>query len=111
MLQTAYHLDENATRVLMSTKLKGRALNWLHSRSEHLTMNIENLLGQMRVMFDHCPTKLALRREFEKRKWQSMETFSAYFHDKIILGNRVPISNEEIVDYILDGIPDTRLRD
>lgn len=68
MLQTAYQLDELATKVLMSTKLKGRAQNWLHSRPEYLTISVEELLGHMKVMFDHRPTKLALRRESEARK-------------------------------------------
>lgn len=37
--------------------------------------------------------------------WQSSETFADYFHKKIILANKVPISEDEIVDYIIEGIP------
>lgn len=32
-------------------------------------------------------------------------------HQKIILGNLVPINEDEIVEYIIDGIPDRVLRD
>ena len=38
------------------------------------------------------------------------ETFSDYHHDKVILANRVPIPDEETIDYVVDGIPDFRLR-
>lgn len=36
---------------------------------------------------------------------------SQYLHQKIILGNRVPVNDAEIVEYIIEGIPDTVLRD
>lgn len=32
-------------------------------------------------------------------------------HKKIILGNRVPIEDDEIMDYVVDEIPDGVLRD
>lgn len=62
-------------------------------------------------MFDHRPSKLALRKEFENRVWTTGENFSEYYHEKIILGNRVPIPREEIIDYLIDGITDPWLRD
>jgi len=62
-------------------------------------------------MFDLRPSKLALRKSFERRIWQNKESFSDYFHDKVILANRVPVDDEELTDYIIDGIPDKRLRD
>ncbi|CAK9832603.1 Gag-Pol polyprotein [Anthophora retusa] len=64
----------------------------------------------MKTMFDHRPTKLALRRKFENRVWISGEPFVDYFHDKVILGNRVPIASDELVDYVIDGISDSQLR-
>lgn len=39
------------------------------------------------------------------------ELFFDYFHDKVVLANRVSIDEEELLEYIIDGIPDTRLRD
>jgi len=43
--------------------------------------------------------------------WQAGESFVEYYHSKTILANRVPIDDNELVDYIIDGIPDFRLRD
>lgn len=42
-----------------------------------------------------------------------METRRIVFrvlYEKVILGNRVPVADEELVDYIIDGIPDETLR-
>ena len=110
LLRTTYHLDDNMTRVLISSKLKGRASTWFHSKSEHLQKDVNDLLKEMETMFDHLPGKLAQRLEFEARVWQHSEKFCDYYHDKLILGNRVPISEEEIVDYIVDGIPDEQIQ-
>ena len=111
LLKDTYKLDENTTKVLISTKLKGRALTWFHSKSEHLTSSVSELLKEMMTMFDHRPGKFAQRREFESRKWQSNEPFADYYHDKVILAKRVPIAEDEMIDYIIDGIPDERLQD
>lgn len=52
LLRATYHLDNNATRVLISSRLRGRAVNWFHSKSEHITLPIDDLLTEMRRMFD-----------------------------------------------------------
>jgi len=66
----------------------------------------------MREMYDHRPSKILLRKQFEERVWRREETFHhQYVHEKIILANRVPISEDEIIDYLIDGIPVVSLRD
>lgn len=111
LLRNSYSLEDSATRVLISSKLKGKALDWFHSRLEHVVISVSELWEKMRQMFDHRPSKLSLRREFERRVWQAGESFNEYYHSKVILANRVPIDHSELVDYITDGIPDPRLRD
>ena len=111
LLRDNYRLDENTMRVLISAKLKGRALRWFHSKPEYLTMSIHDLLAEMTAMFDDRPKKLNLRKEFEARIWQKNESFADYYHDKIILGNRVPVEEEEeMIDYLIDGISDDALQ-
>ena len=94
LLMETYHLDENTARVLISSKLKKCALEWFHSESEHLTLSIADLLKRMAELFDDRPRKLTLRKEFEARVRQKREPFSDYYHDKLILANRVPIVEE-----------------
>lgn len=110
LLCTTYNLDESNSRLLLGTKLKGRALQWLYSKKEYVESSVEDLLLELSKMFDHRPSKLALRRKFEERMWKTTETFADYFHDKLILANTVPINEEEIVDYLIEGIPDESIQ-
>lgn len=110
LLQATYELDDNSARVLVGSKLRGKAFSWYHSRAEYLQMGFAELLSAMESMFDQRPGKLELRRKFEKRTWQINETFSDYCHEKVILGNQVPIAEDEVVDYVIEGIPDENLQ-
>lgn len=92
-------------------RLKGKALDWLHSKPEFIKISLEALLFELKSMFHHRPSRMMLRRKFEEREWKKEETFCEYMHDKVILGNRVPIDEDEIVEYIVDDIPDPILRD
>lgn len=111
LLKTTYHLTDEYAKVLVGMRLKGKAAEWLHSKSQHIGLPLETLLSEMREMYDQRPSKVELRKKFEERTWKREETFQQYVHDKVILANRVPISEEEIIDYIIDGIPVTNLRD
>ncbi|KYN21745.1 hypothetical protein ALC57_05879 [Trachymyrmex cornetzi] len=110
LLRNSYQLDDNSARVLISSRLKGRALAWFHSKAEHLILNIEDLLEEMTRMFDSRPAKLSLRKTFEARVWKADEQFCDYYHEKIILANRVPIDEDELLDYLIEVIADRRLQ-
>lgn len=64
----------------------------------------------MKIMFNQRSHKIALRSDFQKRKWLSSEPFSDYYYDKVIFTNRVPIPEDEVINYIVDGIPDLRIK-
>lgn len=51
------------------------------------------------------------RRRFEECTWKRGEAFSEYFHKKMILANHVPVDSDEVMDYLIHGIPDVSLRD
>lgn len=110
LLRATYRLDENSTKILISLRLKNKALSWFHSKPEHLQLNAADLLSEMSRMFDNRPSKLTLRRDFEKRKWRSGETFAEYYHEKVVLANRASVDEEELVDCLIDGVQDTRMR-
>lgn len=95
---------------MIGSKLKGKASAWFHSRPEHLELNSENLMIEIKSMFDHRTSKLTLRKEFEDRKWKNTESFGEYYHEKIILANNTSVDEEELVDYLIDGIPNDHLR-
>ncbi|KYN11278.1 Cellular nucleic acid-binding protein like protein [Trachymyrmex cornetzi] len=74
-------------------------------------MTLDEIMDRFKQMYDHRPTRVALRKKFEAREWKPSENFVDYFHDKIILAKDVPIDEEEMVDYLIDGIPSDHLQD
>ncbi|XP_076638825.1 uncharacterized protein LOC143350687 [Colletes latitarsis] len=111
MICRNYELDARQVKTLISMQLKGKALEWFYSRPEHIEMSVEELLIELRGMYHHRQNRIALRRAFEERVWRRNETFHEYVHEKVIMGNKVPIAEDELVDYLIDGIPDVNLRD
>lgn len=84
-LRNSYGLNDSATKMLISSRLKGKAYEWFHSKPEHIEYNVDELLQCMKDMFDFKRDKLELRHKFKRRKWQSKESFADYMHDKIVL--------------------------
>ncbi|XP_029171737.1 uncharacterized protein LOC114941060 [Nylanderia fulva] len=109
-LRSTYRLEDVA-KILIGMRLKGRAHEWLHSRAEHITMTFDHLLDELRAMFFRRQSKVTTRKKFEERVWRKGETFQEYFHEKIILGNHVSIEEDEMLEYLIEGIPDERLKD
>ncbi|XP_039313505.1 uncharacterized protein LOC120359576 [Solenopsis invicta] len=110
LLREEYRLDENSTRILINLRLKDKALTWFHSKPEHLRLNAADLLSEMSRMFNNRPSALALRRDFEKRKWRGNETFAEYYHEKVVLANRASVGEQELVNRLIDGVQDTQMR-
>lgn len=75
LIRETYRVSENTARILVGMKLRRRALEWFHSRPEHIEMPVEELLDEMRGLFDHRPAKIERRKQCEKRKWKPEESF------------------------------------
>lgn len=110
LLKATYKLEDDAARILVGMRLKGKALEWLHSKSEYIAMTFDRLLDELKAMFHRRQSKVAIRKKFEERMWRKNETCHEYFHEKIIMGNRVPIDDSEILEYVIEGIPDEVLQ-
>ncbi|XP_043501575.1 uncharacterized protein LOC122523751 [Polistes fuscatus] len=110
-LRDMYHLTEDQAKVMIVQRLKGRALEWFRSRREYLHLTVDELLVELRKMFHQRISKMTLRTRFQERVWKRDEPFSDYFHEKIILANRIEIDDEEIIEFVIAGIPDQSLRD
>lgn len=105
-----YQLDDEMTKLLLGAKLTSNAEEWFHSVPTHISLTVDELLRRMEGMYGRRENRLTLRKEFESRVWQHGETFAEYCHKKIILANKVQIEENEIVDYVIDGIPNKSVR-
>ena len=72
---------------------------------------MEQFLGEMRGMFLSHRGQALLRRKFERRAWWRSKTFLEYVHEKVIIGNGMPVAEDEVLDYLIEGLPDVVLRD
>ncbi|XP_055921593.1 uncharacterized protein LOC129952793 isoform X2 [Eupeodes corollae] len=108
-IRAAYELNDSSMRILISLKLKDKALRWFHSKDNIVTVVFDELMAEMKQIFDDRSSQVQQKRVFELKKWLQNETFQDYFQEKIILGNRLQMREGEIIEYILEGIPDERL--
>lgn len=111
LLKKTYCLSDDYVKILIGMRLKGKASEWLRSKAKHIEMSLDELLEELRKMYDHRPSRVKLRKQFEERVWRRDETFHQYAHEKVILANRVPIPDEEVIEYSINGIPVESLRD
>jgi len=81
----------------LSNRLKGKAAKWLTSCSESMTMPVNELLYEMENIFDNREPQLATH-------------FKNILYEKLILSNKINISQEELLEHLIDGIPDYALR-
>jgi len=105
-LRIFYRLSDDMARIMIGSRLRGRATEWLHAKDEHVDMSIDDLLANLKDMFARKINKVALRRRFEERVWNGGKIFGNYLYDKEILASRVPIERAESINYIIKGIPD-----
>ncbi|XP_017849365.2 uncharacterized protein LOC108604409 [Drosophila busckii] len=106
-----YNLDNGNMRILIISKLKGSAQQWLHANTVRIMEPIDAILEQLIFAFGDQQSKMELRRKFEDRKWQPGEKFAAYFEIKMMLANAIAIEPDELIEHIIEGIPDINLRD
>jgi len=106
-LRNSYQLDDNFIRILISSRLKKRAFTWFYSKAEYLTLNNEDLLEEIKQMFDLRPGNCRLEKS--SRPMEGRRTILT-IHEKVILVNRVSIAEDELLNYLIEGLVDMRLQ-
>lgn len=104
-LKNTFRLSDEMIKIMIGLRLKGKASEFLHSKVEYITMSVDDLLSKLRGMFYNRPNRVLARKQFEQRVWKRDESFSSYLHDKIILANHISIDESEIIEYVVEGIP------
>ncbi|XP_036345453.1 uncharacterized protein K02A2.6-like [Rhagoletis pomonella] len=105
-IKTAHDLSDDEAKILIGMKLKKSAFEWLHSRAEHLEMTFDSLVTEIERMYKPQSSVIEQRKKFEGRLWRKGESFRDYAHNKIVIGNRIPIPSKDLLEYLIEGIPD-----
>ncbi|XP_073822489.1 uncharacterized protein [Musca autumnalis] len=109
-LQQTYKLTDEMLRALFAKKLVGKPLTWLHTRRNTLTETVTEMFQQFCLVFGSNESKLELRRKFERRLWKSDEQFNDYCNDKVRLASKLKLDEDELLEYVIEGIPNVQLR-
>ncbi|XP_070854190.1 uncharacterized protein [Drosophila suzukii] len=109
-IATIYGIRGKFVKMLMLSKIKGKAYEWLHADSDRVLLPLDDLMAELISMFGEKSSKLEIRRKFEGRKWKQSETFGSYVDDKIMLAQGLNIDADEMLSCIIEGIPNQGLR-
>ncbi|KYN06053.1 hypothetical protein ALC62_03005, partial [Cyphomyrmex costatus] len=108
LLKATYRLEDDAARLIIGMRLKGKALEWLHSKPEYVGMPFDSLLRELQSMFHRRQTKVTMRKKFEERIWKKDETFHEYYE---ALRNQARVQGFETVDTLLRGFEKVTFRE
>ncbi|KAB0790888.1 hypothetical protein PPYR_13905, partial [Photinus pyralis] len=49
-------------------------------------------------------------RRFEARKWKKGEEFNSYYTEKVNLANKLQLSDEDTIIYVIEGLDNAQLQ-
>ncbi|KAK9744764.1 Retrotransposon gag protein [Popillia japonica] len=109
-VQRIYVITDDVMVLIMINKLKGRAKAWFDSRPDHVAYNFNELKTELRKMFKSKEDRITNMKKFEGRKWLRNEKFATYYQDKVLLGNKLGLSEEDLIAYIIEGFNNQNLQ-
>lgn len=108
-VKETFGIVEEVLILVLTNKLEGSAKRWYDSRPEYVTLSLEGLEEELTAMFQCRETKKTLMKNFESRKWKKTEKFTDYYFDKVLLGNKLDMSEEDVIEHLIDGLDDPYL--
>ncbi|KAH0822782.1 hypothetical protein GEV33_000009 [Tenebrio molitor] len=109
-VRSTYEVPDNIIKLIAVGKLRGDAKGWYQSKVQYITMAWNDFKTEMKQMFKKRLNKVEVMREFEARKWTRGEDFTKYYADKVRLGNKARLGEEDILQYLIDGIENRMLQ-
>ena len=102
--------DEMIWKLALFQKVKGKAREWLYAQPNFAVMTTNEILANLTTIFGIQESRFEKMEKFRRRRWKHEENFVAYYQSKITLATSLNLSPLETVDYLIEGIPDNRLR-
>ncbi|GJQ88015.1 hypothetical protein Trydic_g12939 [Trypoxylus dichotomus] len=110
MVKRIYKVAGDKMLLTIINKLGGMARDWFHSKPEHALLALEMLKSEMVKMYKSREGKITTTKKFEARRWKKSEKFVTYFHEKVLLENRIGLVEDDLINYIIDGIDNSILQ-
>ena len=107
----ALNIDDFIMKLVVIRNLKANALSWLHSQADFMTKDYAEIIRSLKVFFDRPINTFEIRKRLEKKTWSGLfETFADYCQAKKVLAQKLKMPDQELVDYIVEGILDPVLK-
>ncbi|XP_026467877.1 uncharacterized protein LOC113371470 [Ctenocephalides felis] len=109
-VRDAYEVPKKKMAVLIISKLSGRARQLYDSKAEYATYSYDELKRALIAFFKNGEDRMTRMKRFESRRWRKQEPFSAYFQEKMALGNRLGFIESDLLAYMIDGFDNPPLQ-
>ncbi|KRT80433.1 hypothetical protein AMK59_8411 [Oryctes borbonicus] len=109
-VEEAHNVSNKIIVPILIGKFKGPVLSWYYSKPEYASLAYNDLKAKVISMFGCRENRIALMRKFDSRKWKRSEPFFSYYQDKVVLGNKLDLSESDLISYIIDGFDNGNLQ-
>nr|XP_029732879.1 uncharacterized protein LOC115268848 [Aedes albopictus] len=106
----ALGLDDETMKLVVIKQLKDSAKDWLHTMTDFMLKTYEETLENLRGMYGFTVNRVELRKCLEKIQWHGREPFVDYCQSKKLIALKLNIEENELVEYIVEGIADLTLK-
>lgn len=104
-----YHMTEDQMMIIAGMRLKGAAKLWFEAMKGELnTWN--DLKEQLKIYFPKVVNIPQINRQLERKK-KPEETAETYVYEKLRLAKRAGTSDAALMQYVIEGIPNSSQRD
>lgn len=104
VVQEVYNVDSNLLHLLVVSKISGTAKDWYDSKVENVQLPWNVLKNELLNNFSCRQDRMQIqKRRFEARRWRRGELFSTYYHDKTKMGNFLNLSDNDMIEYLIEG--------
>lgn len=109
-IKQEYKCEEEKMKLEIIPKLVGPAKDWFDCSAENVLLSYDELMGKLATLFNVKEDKIKKRRDLEQRKWRAGERLAVYVRAKMMLAEELKLEEEELMEYIIDGVDDTHMK-
>lgn len=96
-VKEAHNVSDKTIIPVVIGKFKGPVLSWYYFKPEYASLAYNDLKTKVTSMFGCRENRIALMRKFDSRKWKRNEPFFSYYQDKVVLGNKLDLSESDLI--------------
>ena len=105
-----YEVADDLKKVIAIGRLQGRAQEFYFSLRNFSALPWVIVADELKRMFKTFRDPVRLMSKLQNMKWKVGEDYRSYHHEKVILANKLRMSNDLTISLLIDGIDNFSLR-